>query len=143
MIRYLPEHIFISSSCGENIVSGATSSKAAATTTASGEIINYTDEDIKYVHTWTLEQKEKLLVAFVKVFTLNMPLYVAYKHLLHQNQSRGGGTKSCPCLGTNSESIVMIQMYCQLPRSGNHAHHYQVIVKIIYFLTRLLTHCFI
>lgn len=64
------------------------------------------------VKLWQLEHKEKLLIALVKIFTLNMPLYVTYKHLLF-NHGRYNRINECSCSKLSTDSISLLYLYCQ------------------------------
>ena len=57
---------------------------------------------------WSLENKEKLLIAIVKIFSSNMPLYVTYKHLFSNN-------KDC----CDTDTISLLQSYCQMHQQDN------------------------
>lgn len=57
---------------------------------------------------WSFENKEKLLVAIVKIFSSNMPLYVTYKHLFSNN-------KDC----CDTDTISLLQSYCQMHQQDN------------------------
>lgn len=79
------------------------------TNTTSPSIIN---SDCLSVKQWQIEYKEKLLIALVKIFSLNMPLYVTYKHLLF-NHGRYNTIKECSCSKLSNESIALVYLYCQ------------------------------
>lgn len=84
---------------------------------------------------WSLDMKEKLLIALVKTFSLNMPLYVTYKHLLF-NHGRYAHVKNCSCSKLSNDSIALLQLFCQTnsqignQRSANNIH---VILIYTYF----------
>jgi hypothetical protein len=61
---------------------------------------------------WSLENKEKLFFSLVKIFSLNMPLYVTYKHLLF-NHGRYCRIKECSCSLQSIDSIKMLHLHCQ------------------------------
>lgn len=42
-------------------------------------------EDDKEKDIWTIEEKEKLLQFVTKVFLMNFPSYIAYKHIVHSS----------------------------------------------------------
>lgn len=70
------------------------------------------NSDCLSVKQWQIEYKEKLLIALVKIFSLNMPLYVTYKHLLF-NHGRYNTIKECSCSRLSNESIALVYLYCQ------------------------------
>jgi len=92
------------------------------TTTASnedhsngGDLIantNSQDDEFSLANSWSLDSKEKLLVALMKTFSLNMPLYIIYKQLLF-NHGRYSRIKECSCSTLTSDSISLLQFYCQ------------------------------
>lgn len=61
---------------------------------------------------WSSDEKEKLLVALVKIFSLNMPLYVTYKHLLF-NHGRYSRIGECSCAQLSNDSMALVQIFCQ------------------------------
>ncbi len=67
---------------------------------------------------WSFEQKEKLLVALIKCFSLNMPLYLAYKHLLF-NHDKHDRVKECACGKLSNDSISLIHLFCQSNNKNN------------------------
>ncbi len=69
---------------------------------------------------WQIEHKEKLLIALVKVFSLNMPLYVTYKHLLF-NHGRYNRIKECSCSSLTTDSLTLLYLYCQTNSAINGA----------------------
>ena len=74
-------------------------------------------EEIISARYWSLAHKEKLFLALIKIFSINMPLYLAYKHLLigHDRYSR---SKECSCSKLSTDSISLIQSFCQ-PKTKN------------------------
>lgn len=60
---------------------------------------------------WSSDEKEKLLMALVKTFSLSMPLYVTYKHLLF-NQGRYTRMKECSCSWLSNDSLALLQLFC-------------------------------
>lgn len=76
------------------------------------ECFNQDEKLIIPARYWSLEHKEKLIVALVKIFTANMPLYLAYKHLLigHDRYAR---LNNCCCSKLCNDSISLMQMYFQ------------------------------
>jgi hypothetical protein len=87
------------------------------TTTASNEDPsnnnnNSQDDEFSLANAWSLDSKEKLLVALMKTFSINMPLYIIYKQLLF-NHGRYSRIKECSCSTLTSDSISLLQLYCQ------------------------------
>ena len=76
---------------------------------------------------WTLDEKEKLLVALVKTFSLNMPLYVTYKHLLF-NHGRYSRIRECSCANLSNDSIALVQIFCQANLPGT-SQKIQVVIS--------------
>jgi hypothetical protein len=68
---------------------------------------------------WLPEEKERLMIALVKCFSVNMPLYVAYKHLIIGHE-RNVVVKECACgkLSVDS-SLSLIHVFCQPIGKGN------------------------
>lgn len=44
-----------------------------------------TDDEMEDPERWTMEEKEKLLHFVTKIFLLNFPSYMAYKHMYHSS----------------------------------------------------------
>lgn len=44
---------------------------------------NVSDEDGSEI--WSMEEKDKLLQFVTKVFLMNFPSYIAYKHIVHSS----------------------------------------------------------
>ena len=85
---------------------------------------NSEDENCNLIEArrWTLETKEKLFISLVKIFSLNMPLYVTYKHLLF-NHGRYARVKECSCSKLASDSLQLFPNYCQTNnRYNNHSN---------------------
>ncbi|CAF0722648.1 unnamed protein product [Brachionus calyciflorus] len=61
---------------------------------------------------WPLGIKEKLLISLIKIFSLNMPLYLTYKHLLLNSPGRYTRLNECSCSTLNQDSLNLIQSYC-------------------------------
>lgn len=59
-----------------------------------------------------IDAREKLLCSLVKVFSLNMPLYLTYKHLLFNNHGRYSRITDCSCCNLSQDSLNLIQIYC-------------------------------
>lgn len=87
---------------------------------------NATSNENVPASSWQLEHKEKLLIALVKIFTLNMPLYVTYKHLLF-NHGRYNRIKECSCSKLSTDSISLLYLFCQTNTSSNSANRNQVV----------------
>ena len=67
---------------------------------------------------WPIEHKEKLFSALLKVFSLNMPLYLAYKHLMISHD-RYSILRDCTCFKLSNETISLIHLYCQSNNKNN------------------------
>lgn len=48
------------------------------------------DEDDESTDSWTIEEKERLLQFVTKVFLMNFPSYMAYKHVVHSTLEVSG-----------------------------------------------------
>ena len=72
---------------------------------------------------WPLDAKERLLQALVKTFSLNMPLYITYKHILF-NYGRYNRIKECSCANISTDSLAILQLYCQINQPTHHRHHH-------------------
>jgi ubiquitin carboxyl-terminal hydrolase 34 len=66
---------------------------------------------------WPSDHKQNLLTALVKAFSLNMPLYVTYKHLLF-NHGRYTRITNCSCSRLSTDSISLLQLFCHTPASS-------------------------
>jgi hypothetical protein len=75
--------------------------------------------NVLHARKWPFDAKEKLLVGLIKVFSLSMPLYVTYKHLL-VNHGRYGRIRECSCSMMPSDSVAMLQTYCHLNNQSTH-----------------------
>lgn len=73
---------------------------------------NSQDDEFSLANAWSLDSKEKLLIALMKTFSINMPLYIIYKQLLF-NHGRYSRIKECSCSTLTSDSISLLQFYCQ------------------------------
>lgn len=49
------------------------------------EVAMDTDDEMEDPERWTMEEKEKLLHFVTKIFLLNFPSYMAYKHMYHSS----------------------------------------------------------
>ena len=55
------------------------------TKTGEKEIAMDTDDEMEDPERWLMEEKEKLLHFVTKIFLLNFPSYMAYKHMYHSS----------------------------------------------------------
>ena len=86
-------------------------------------------DDASYsVRDWPFDSKEKLLIALVKIFSFNMPLYVTYKHLLF-NHGRYTRSSECSCSRLSTDSVALLQLYC--PTNSNRNQVVKMVIIII------------
>lgn len=76
---------------------------------------------------WCIDAKEKLLIALTKIFSLNMPLYITYKHTLYSH-GRYSKLKECSCTRLSADPLTLLQSFCQTAIFGNQrnqvGHHF-------------------
>ena len=75
-------------------------------------ITTTSDEPSFSPESWSLDAKEKLLLALMKTFSVSMPLYIIYKQLLF-NHGRYTRLKDCSCCMLTADTISLLQLYCE------------------------------
>ena len=127
LIKYLPKDFYLLTNASTNNTDEILNTSQLDSSNADDMIsleCNSEDENCNLVEArrWSLETKEKLFICLVKLFSLNMPLYVTYKHLLF-NHGRYNRVKECSCSKLANDSLQLFPNYCQTNnRYNNHSN---------------------
>ncbi len=79
---------------------------------------------------WPSDHKQNLLTALVKAFSLNMPLYVTYKHLLF-NHGRYTRITNCSCSRLSADSLSLLQLFCHTTTANNSSSNDNLPVELL------------